>query len=67
MAYYNYHARNMERIKAGELTGYEYVKEYNGIAPAMLLHFLTKPHIRPIRAHKFNDYEKLFSNKKQSI
>lgn len=56
---YPYRNRIKQRINNCELTGYEYVEEYNGIKPCLLLYFDTKPTIRPIRKHRFNEYEKL--------
>jgi hypothetical protein len=54
---YPYHGRIKQRINNRELTGYEYVEEYNGISPALLLYFDTDPKIRPIREHRFEEYE----------
>ena len=58
---YPYHNRIIQRIRNKELISYEYVEEYNGISPALLLHFDTEPRIRPIREHKFEMYEKLIN------
>lgn len=58
---YPYHNKIKQRIANKELVKYEYVKEYNGISPCMLLHFDTEPKIRPIRDHKFSMYEKLIN------
>ena len=59
--YYNYHARNMERIKNGELVGFEFCEgEF-----ALVLKFSTYPFTRPIREHSVYKYEgvlKEFSN-----
>ena len=53
--YYNYHARNMERISNGELVGYEFCDgEF-----AMILHFSTFPFTRPIRPHAVYKYEEI--------
>lgn len=59
---YPYHNRIIQRIRNNELTGFEYVDEYNNIKPCLLLYFDTEPRIRPIRSHKFEDYEKLLFN-----
>lgn len=56
---YPYHNKIKQRIKSGELTGYEFVDGYKQIKPALLLYFSTRPYIRPIREHKFNDYIKI--------
>jgi hypothetical protein len=57
---YPYHNKIKQRIKNKELVRYEYVKEYNNISPCLLLHFDTEPYIRPIREHRFKEYEVLF-------
>lgn len=54
---YPYHNKIKQRIKNGELERYEYVDEYNKISPCLLLHFSTAPKKRPIRKHRFNEYE----------
>lgn len=57
---YPYHNRIKQRISNNELTGFEYVDSYNHIKePCLLLKFDTKPFIRPIRKHRFKDYEQL--------
>ena len=56
---YPYHNKIKNRIKNNELVGFEYVDEYNSIAPCLLLYFETKPKIRPIREHRFKEYEEL--------
>ena len=43
-----------------ELIRYEYVDKYKNISPCLLLHFETEPKIRPIREHRFVEYEALF-------
>ena len=53
--YYNYHARNMERIKNGELVGFEFCEgEF-----ALVLKFSTYPFSRPIRPHAVYKYEEI--------
>ena len=54
---YPYHNKIKQRIKNDELTGYEYVNEYNSISPCLLLYFSTEPMTRPIRKHRFKEYE----------
>ena len=41
---------------------YEYVDKYKTISPCLLLFFSTEPQIRPIREHRFDEYEILFKN-----
>jgi len=57
---YPYHNKIRQRIKQGELVSYEYVEKYKQISPALLLHFNTEPKIRPIREHRFKEYEEFF-------
>jgi len=57
---YPYHNSIKQRIKNQELKRYEYVKKYKSISPCLLLHFYTEPKIRPIRSHRFEQYELLF-------
>ena len=53
--YYNYHARNMERIRNGELIGFDLCDgEF-----ALILHFSTYPFTRPIREHSVYKYEEI--------
>jgi hypothetical protein len=63
---YPYHNKIKQRIKNNELIRYEYVKEYKNISPCLLLHFETEPKIRPIREHRFKEYEELFKEMKAS-
>jgi hypothetical protein len=60
---YSYHNRIKQRINNRELTGYEYVGNYNGISPCLLLHFDTEPRLRPIREHRFNEYKEILKTK----
>lgn len=57
---YPYHNKIKQRIKNNELLRYEYVEKYKDIAPCMILHFSTEPKIRPIREHRFDEYEAFF-------
>ncbi|PJA07787.1 MAG: hypothetical protein COX70_05650 [Flavobacteriales bacterium CG_4_10_14_0_2_um_filter_32_8] len=57
---YPYHNRIKQRIENRELERYEYVDKYKNISPCLLLYFNTEPKIRPIRAHRFEQYEALF-------
>ena len=60
---YPYHNKIKQRIKNKELIKYEYVDKYKEISPCLLLYFSTDPKIRPIREHRFNEYEKLFNKR----
>ncbi|MFT5778627.1 MAG: hypothetical protein ACI837_001583 [Crocinitomicaceae bacterium] len=57
---YPYHNRIKERIRNMEFVRYEYVEEYNGISPCLLVYFSTEPRVRPIREHRFKEYETIF-------
>lgn len=59
---YPYHNKIKQRIANKELVSYEYVQKYKNISPCLLLYFDTEPKIRPIRAHRFDEYEELFQN-----
>lgn len=54
--YYNYHAKNLQRIKNGELID---VKESCDKSFAFVLIFSTHPYTRPIRPHSVYRYENL--------
>lgn len=60
---YPYHNKIKQRIKNNELTGYEYVNTYKSISPCLLLYFSTEPMIRPIREHRFKEYELILQGK----
>lgn len=54
---YPYHNKIKQRIKNGEMINYEFVEKYKNIAPALLLYFKTEPVIKPIREHRFEEYQ----------
>lgn len=56
---YPYHNKIKQRIKNNELVSYEYVERYKSISPCLLLYFSTKPTVRPIRQHRFVEYEEI--------
>jgi len=57
---YPYHNKIKQRIKNKELIRYEYLDNYKGISPCLLLYFDLEPYRRPIREHRFKEYEALF-------
>lgn len=57
---YPYHNKIKQRIRNNELIRYEYVDYYKAISPCLLLYFSTAPYIKPIREHRFNEYELIF-------
>lgn len=56
---YPYHNKIKQRINNGELVKYEFVDSYKNIRPCLLLYFKTEPYIRPIREHRFKEYEQI--------
>ena len=56
---YPYHNKIKQRIINNELKSYEYVDTYKSISPCLLLHFTTEPFMRPIREHRFEEYEEI--------
>ena len=65
MPYYSSHATAKRLIRKGRLTGFRFVDEYRGIAPALLLFFDDPRHpVMPIRAHRFAEYLPLITGEK---
>ena len=56
---YPYHNRIKQRIANGEMIGYEFLKKYKNISPCLMLYFATEPHTRPIREHRFSEYQQI--------
>ena len=56
---YPYHNKIKQRIKSGDLVNFEYVEKYKNISPCLLLYFENEPKIRPIREHRFKEYDEL--------
>lgn len=61
---YPYHNKIKQRMADGEFIRYEYVAKYKQIAPCLLLYFNTEPYIRPIREHRFEEYEQVLKDQK---
>ncbi len=61
---YPYHNKIKQRINNKELIEYKYVESYKNIKPCLLLYFYTEPKVRPIREHRFKEYEDLLSKAK---
>ena len=59
---YPYHNKIKQRIKNNELIRYEFVEKYKNIKPCLLLYFETKPKIRPIREHRFQEYLEILNH-----
>ena len=58
---YPYHNIIKKRIKNGEFISHKFVEKYKNISPCLLLKFNTKPFVRPIRKHKFDEYIKILN------
>jgi len=58
---YPYHNKIKQRIRNNELIKYEYVDKYKKISPCLLLYFSTEPHVRPIREHRFEEYDNILN------
>lgn len=59
---YPYHNVIKKRIKNGELIGFKYVDNYNSIGECTVLYFKTYPFERPIRPHRYFEYEQILRN-----
>jgi len=58
---YPYHNKIKQRIQNNELERFEYVEKYKAITPCLLLYFSTDPKVRPIREHRFNEYDEILN------
>ncbi len=54
---YPYHNRIKQRIRNGELIGWEKVTDYPNIGACIVLYFSTLPYTRPIRPQRYGEYE----------
>lgn len=59
---YPYFNKIKQRIFNNELLSDGVVERYKDISPCLLLHFDTEPEVRPIREHRFKEYDDLFIN-----
>lgn len=59
---YPYHNRIRQRIKAGELVDHYFVDDYPGIGETLVLVFKTAPFLRPIRPHRWAEYQVILSD-----
>ena len=55
MAYFNYHAKAQNLIKAGHCVEAEVVEKYKDISPALVLYFDNNIPM-PIRLYRFDEY-----------
>lgn len=56
---YPYHNRIKQRIKNGELIDFCFAAQYKQIGECLLLFFKTEPFVRPIRPHKYAEYNEI--------
>jgi len=54
---YSYHNRIKQRIRSGELIDHYFTDSYPGIGMALVLVFKTEPFLRPIRQHRWEEYQ----------
>jgi hypothetical protein len=47
--------------------GFEFVDSYKKISPCLLLYFNTEPYVRPIREHRFNQYQELLNIENRNL
>lgn len=59
--YYNYHAKAHRLIEDGHLSKYEFLDEYHGIRPCLLLYF-DNHRPMPIRDYRWNEYIPIIEN-----
>ena len=58
---YPYHNKIKQRIRNGELLTSYKADNYPGIGPALVLVFSTPPFRRPIRPHRWPEYEAILN------
>ena len=56
---YPYHNKIKQRIRKGELVAHYFTDNYPRIGKAMVLVFNSPPFLRPIRPHRWEEYEDL--------
>lgn len=59
---YPYHNKIKQRIRNGHLIGYEFTKTYPRIGECLVLRFENYPFTRPIRPHKYADYNRILND-----
>lgn len=64
--YYNYHAQIKKLILEGRLKGYEFMDDYNGIKPALVLYFENHRPM-PIREYMWENYISYLINLNEKI
>lgn len=64
---YSYHNRIKQRIANGDLSDWYYTNTYPRIGEALVLVFKTEPIFRPVRPHRFAEYEKILGGVKNEL
>lgn len=62
--YYNYHGKTAKLIETGHLVRYEFLDEYRGISPCLLLYFDNNIPM-PVRENRFDLYYKRITGLKR--
>lgn len=62
--YYNYHGKIRRLIAEGDIIGYRYVANYNGISPAIVFYFNSNRPM-PIREYRFDEYSDILKTLKE--
>ena len=58
---YPYHNKIKQRIKNGELIGFEFAQDWPKIGSCLVLRFNTQPFLKPIRPHRYAEYAPILS------
>lgn len=64
---YPYHNQIKRRIYAGELVDFYYTDSYPNIGAALVLVFSTAPFKRPVRQHRYQEYQNILSQFKGGL
>ena len=64
---YPYHNKIKQRIKNGELIGFEFAQEWPKIGSCLLLRFNTQPFLKPIRPHRYAEYAPILNEWAQGM
>lgn len=59
---YPYHNKIRQRIRAGELVDHYFTTDYPHIGEALVLVFNTAPFLRPIRPHRWPEYQGILAD-----
>ncbi len=57
---YPYHNKIKQRIKNNEMTSFEFIENHKRIkGKVLMIYFNTEPYERPIREHRFKEYQSI--------